>query len=201
MFSHQCFLLVRMIDTIAIIERCYEKDTPLYDLLIKHSRQVATLAGQLAERLVGNGTPVDVEFVIEAAMLHDIGIIHTDAPGIYCHGTKPYICHGVIGRAMLDQMGLFRHALVCERHTGTGLSLKDIEERDLPLPHRDLLPVSIEEKLVCYADKFYSKSHPLRARSMEVTRSKLVKFGEATIARFDAMAALFGAPDYSSLYL
>lgn len=190
-----------MIDTIAIIERFYEKGSPLYDLLLMHSRQVAALAKQFAERLVANHTPVDIDFVVEAAMLHDIGIIDTDAPGIYCHGTKPYICHGVIGRAMLDQLGLFRHALVCERHTGTGLSINDIEERDLPLPRRDLLPLTVEEKLVCYADKFYSKSHPLRARSMEVTRSKLVKFGEATLARFDEMATLFGAPDYSSLDL
>lgn len=188
-----------MIDTIAIIERFYEKGSPLYDLLLMHSRQVSTLAKQFAERLVANSTPVDIDFVVEAAMLHDIGIINTDAPGIYCNGTEPYIRHGVLGREMLDELGLFRHALVCERHTGAGLTVEEIEERQLPLPHRNMLPVSLEEKLVCYADKFYSKSHPERVRSMEVARGKLVKFGAGTIARFDEMAAQFGAPDYSVL--
>ena len=128
-------------------------------------------------------------------MLHDIGIIHTNAPGIHCHGTEPYICHGVIGRRMLDELGLFRHALVCERHTGAGLALKDIVDQNLPLPHRDLLPMSLEENLVCYADKFYSKSHPDDdTRPLEIARSKLEKFGPDTLARFDEMAAIFGPP-------
>lgn len=184
-----------MIDTIGIIKRFYQEDTPLYKLLIKHSTQVSELAKQLAVRLVDRGVPVDVEFVEEAAMLHDIGIIGTDAPGIYCNGTEPYIRHGVIGRAMLDEMGLYRHALVCERHTGAGLSITDIEKQNLPLPHRDLLPLSLEEKIVCYADKFFSKSHPDdQARTLSVARSKLLKFGDDTIARFDMMATLFGEP-------
>ena len=184
-----------MIDTIAIIERYYEQGTPLCNLLIEHSQQVAELARQLAERLVARHTPVDIDFVVEAAMLHDIGIIHTDAPGIHFHGTEPYICHGILGRAMLDELGLYRHALVCERHTGAGLSINDIESQQLPLPHRDLLPISIEEKLVCYADKFYSKSHPnAPTRTLDVARAKLAKFGPDTLARFDEMAALIGPP-------
>ncbi|MBO4723057.1 MAG: HD domain-containing protein [Muribaculaceae bacterium] len=188
-----------MIDTHSIIYRFYEPGSDLCDLLIKHSTQVAELSKQFSQRLIDNHVPVDIDFVEEAAMLHDIGIIHTDAPGIYCHGNEPYIRHGVLGRAMLDEIGLFRHAMVCERHTGTGLSLRDIEARDLPLPHRDLLPLSIEEKIVCYADKFFSKSHPDAPRSVEVARGKLLKFGEETIARFDEMRALFGEPDYSKL--
>lgn len=184
-----------MIDTYSIIYRFYEPDSDLCNLLVKHSEQVASLAKRLGQRLIESHTPLDIDFVVEAAMLHDIGIIHTDAPGIYCHGTEPYIRHGVIGRAMLDEMGLFRHALVCERHTGAGLTLLEIEERDLPLPHRDLLPVSIEEKLVCYADKFFSKSHPDDGpRPLEVTRSKLLKFGAGTVARFDEMVGIFGEP-------
>ena len=94
-----------------------------------------------------------------------------------------------------DEMGLYRHALVCERHTGAGLSITDIEKQNLPLPHRDLLPLSLEEKIVCYADKFFSKSHPDdQARILSVARSKLLKFGDDTIARFDMMATLFGEP-------
>ena len=188
-----------MIDTVSIIGRFYEAGSELSELLLLHSRQVAGLVKQLGEKLVAQGTPLDLDFAIEAAMLHDIGVIHTNAPGIYCHGTEPYICHGVIGRRMLDDMGLFRHALVCERHTGAGLSLDEIIERDLPLPHRDLLPLSLEEKLVCYADKFYSKSHPEKIRSQEVTRGKLEKYGAGTLTRFDEMASIFGEPDYEAL--
>ncbi|MBR5639059.1 MAG: HD domain-containing protein [Muribaculaceae bacterium] len=188
-----------MIDALSIIYRFYEVESDLCKLLIKHSTQVAELSRQFSQRLINNHVPVDIDFVVEAAMLHDIGIVHTNAPGIYCHGTEPYIRHGVLGRTMLEEIGLFRHALVCERHTGTGLSIKEIETQQLPLPLRDLLPVSIEEKIVCYADKFFSKSHPDAVRSVDVARSKLIKFGEETVSRFDEMQALFGAPDYSRL--
>jgi uncharacterized protein len=190
-----------MIDTYSIIYRFYfyDADSDLCKLLIKHSTQVAELSRQFAQRMVENHVPVDIDFVVEAAMLHDIGIIHTDAPGIYCHCTEPYIRHGILGRAMLDNIGLFRHALVCERHTGTGLSIKEIETQHLPLPHRELLPLSIEEKIVCYADKFFSKSHPEAIRTVDVARGKLMKYGKETIARFDEMFALFGVPDYTKL--
>jgi len=59
--------------------------------------------------------------------------------------------------------------------------------------------LSIEEKIVCYADKFYSKSHPERVRTLDVARGKLEKYGLDTLKRFDEMAALFGEPNYSAL--
>ena len=100
-------------------------------------------------------------------MLHDIGIAQCDAPSIYCKGTEPYIRHGVIGRQILEEAGLPRHALVCERHTGSGITAEEIRERYMPLPCRDMLPISIEEKAICYADKFYSKSgDPTRRKSL-----------------------------------
>lgn len=182
-----------MIDYDSIIERFYDKGTPLYDVLVIHSRQVAELAAQLCERVIAKGMPVDADFVYEAAMLHDIGIIKTDADGIHCHGTEPYIMHGTLGRKMLDEMGLYRHALVCERHTGAGLSVKDIESQNLPLPHRDLLPISLEEKIVCYADKFFSKTHLGEApKPMARVRMQMQRFGDDSLARFDEMAALLG---------
>ncbi len=184
-----------MIDYQAIIERFYDTQSPLYEVLMTHSEQVAQLADVLCDRLIEGGTPVDADFVHEAAMLHDIGIIKVNAPSIYCVGTEPYICHGIMGRKMLDQLGLFRHAMVCERHTGAGLSLNDIVSQQLPLPHRDMLPLSLEEKLVCYADKFFSKTHlgdP--PKTMERVRQQMLRFGQESLDRFNEMADLFGTP-------
>ncbi len=84
-------------------------------------------------------------------MLHDIGVVRCNAPSIHCLGELPYICHGVAGREMLDNLGLHRHALVCERHTGSGLTVEDIIRQRLPLPHREMLPITTEEKfhLLC----------------------------------------------------
>ena len=184
-----------MIDYQAIIERFYDTQSPLYEVLMTHSEQVAQLADVLCDRLIEGGTPVDADFVHEAAMLHDIGIIKVNAPSIYCTGTEPYICHGIMGRKMLDQLGLFRHAMVCERHTGAGLSLNDIVSQQLPLPHRDMLPLGMEEKLVCYADKFFSKTRlGDQPKSMERVRQQMLRFGQESLDRFNEMADLFGAP-------
>ena len=124
-------------------------------------------------------------------MLHDIGICQTDAPGIYCHGTHPYICHGILGAAMLRTEGFERHARVCERHTGAGLSLNDIVGQNLPLPHQDFLPVTLEEQLICYADKFFSKSHPEQEKTIEQAERSLSKFGTEGLERFRNWVRLF----------
>lgn len=185
-----------MLDCLSIIQRYYTPGNEDYRVLVLHSRQVADLAVALGQRLIDRHVPVDIEFVEEAAMLHDIGMYRTDAPGIHCHGSEPYIKHGIIGRQMLDSMGLYRHGRVCERHTGTGITAAEIISQGLPIePPRDLLPESVEEKLVCYADKFFSKSRPEEpAKTIERARLSLAKFGEDTVRRFDEMTALFGDP-------
>ena len=185
-----------MIDCLSIIQRYYTPGNDDYRVLVLHSRQVADLAVRLGQRLIDKGEPVDLEFVEEAAMLHDIGMCRTDAPGIHCHGTEPYIRHGILGRQMLDAIGLFRHGRVCERHTGAGITAAEIIEQHLPIdPPRDLLPESVEEKLVCYADKFFSKSRlDEPPKTIERVRKSLAKFGDDSVVRFDEMATLFGEP-------
>lgn len=178
-----------MLDYIKIIEKFYTRNSELYNLLIAHSKQVADFAMNIIKHNPDSG--IDKDFVYEAAMLHDIGIFKTHAPSIHCTGNMPYICHGYLGREILEIEGLPKHALVCEHHTGSGLTVEEIAAQNLPLPHRDMLPLSIEEKLVCYADKFFSKSHISPAKPIENVREELARFGASSLARFDAMHALF----------
>ena len=142
---------------IELIDAYYPEDNERKHILLVHSRLVAEKALCIAD-----GHPelnLDKDFLYEAGMLHDIGIFLTDAPGIFCFGNQPYICHGYLGADLMRREGYPRHALVCERHTGAGLSLNDIVAQNLPVPHRDMLPVSMEEQVICFADKFYSKTH------------------------------------------
>lgn len=142
---------------IELIDAYYPEDNERKHILLVHSRLVAEKALRIAD-----GHPelnLDKDFLYEAGMLHDIGIFLTNAPGIFCFGDQPYICHGYLGADLMRREGYPRHALVCERHTGAGLSLDDIIAQNLPVPHRDMLPVSMEEQVICFADKFYSKTH------------------------------------------
>jgi uncharacterized protein len=162
-----------------IIEKYYAPGSDLYNILVKHSEAVRNKALELARRHPELG--LDLEFIAEAAMLHDIGILETDAAGIKCFGTHRYIEHGYLGAEMMRREGYPRHALVCERHTGTGLRLTDIIERELPVPHRELCPVTMEEQLICYADKFFSKTRLDSEDSYERVEKKMQKWGEESV--------------------
>jgi uncharacterized protein len=157
---------------------------------MQHSRSVADKALAISE--AHPERMWDMKFIEEAAMLHDIGIIFCHAPDIDCHGTYEYICHGYLGADLLRKEGYPRHALVCERHTGTGITLKMIEDNKLPLPpDRDFLPVSPEEQLICYADKFFSKTKLDKEKKIGKIRESLGKYDEDTVRRFDDWHKLF----------
>ncbi|WP_337943917.1 HDIG domain-containing metalloprotein [Prevotella sp.] len=178
-----------MTDWKKIIDKYYSGDGDLRTILIIHSQSVARKALQIVS--LHPELNLDREFIEEAAMLHDIGIIKTDAPGIKCFGTEPYICHGILGAEMLRQEGLPRHARVCERHTGAGLSLNEIVSQNLPLPHQDFLPETLEEQVICYADKFFSKTHLDREKSVEKAEKSIAKFGEEGLAKFKQWEKMF----------
>lgn len=179
----------KVLNPLEIISKYYAPSSEAYRILIAHSKQVADKALMLAA--MHSELRIDVCFVEEAAMLHDIGVFLCDAPGIDCHGDAPYICHGYLGADLLRKEGLERHALVCERHTGAGISLDMIVKNNLPLPHRDMLPLSIEEQLICFADKFFSKTKLDIEKPIEKVRKGLSKYGDETELRFDAWCKLF----------
>ncbi len=178
-------------DVIKIIEKYYEPDSRAYYFLVQHSKLVAQKALKIAER-VSYLNP-DLKFIAEAAMLHDIGIFMTYAPKIGCYGYYPYICHGFLGREILEAEGLYSHALVCERHVGVGLNVKDIENNNFPIPKREMIPISIEEKIICFADKFYSKDDNslIHEKPIWKIREIIARFGEDKLKQFDDWLVLF----------
>ncbi len=178
-----------MIDTEEIIHRYCAGNSALEQLLLRHSRDVARKALQVAGRHPELG--LDREFLEEAAMLHDIGIVLVDAPGIHCHGTEPYIRHGLLGAEILRREGLPRHARVAERHTGTGITREAIERQHLPLPLADYVPETWEEQVVCYADKFFSKSHPEHEKTYDEAVRSLWKFGPECTEKMERWRSLF----------
>lgn len=173
-----------------IIEKYYAGQNELKLLLLKHSIQVAQKAMEVLDK--HPEIQADRRFVYEAAMLHDIGILHTCAPGIGCIGTQPYICHGMLGAEILRKEGLPLHARVAERHTGTGLTKETILRQALPLPPNDFTPETIEEQIICYADKFFSKSHPERTKNSEQVRDMLSRFPDANLEKWDYWTQVFG---------
>lgn len=178
-------------DPLKIISKYYRPNSLSYNIIVEHSRMVVKKSHEIATRI--RHLNPDMLFIQEAAMLHDIGIFLTNAPGIGCYGDKEYICHGYLGRELLEKEGLQKHAFVCERHIGVGVSINDIEQRNLPVPKRDMLPVSLEEKIICFADKFFSKRVDAlhTEKSLEDVRKSIQKYGMEKLKMFDEMSVLF----------
>jgi uncharacterized protein len=162
----------------------YFTDPEAREIVTVHSRLVADKALKIADRIGNAG--IDRVFLEEAALLHDIGTCRTHAPSIRCQGSENYMRHGVIGREILEAEGLPRHALVCERHTGVGLTVEDIRSQSLPLPERDMSPLTIEEQIICFADLFYSKKGRDHVeKSVREVREQLSRFGEEKVRIFE----------------
>lgn len=179
-------------DPLALIAKYYAPGTKAHDLLVRHSSMVAAKALRIAERVRRLGP--DLDFIREAALLHDIGILFTDQPAIGCYGDKPYVCHGYLGRALLEDEGFPRHGLVCERHVGLGITREEILAKGLPLPVRDMVPITLEEEIICYADKFFSKNaeYLLGEKPVAIIRKGIARYGQEKVRQWDAWVAKFG---------
>lgn len=184
------------IEPVNIIKKYYKADSITFNLLVSHGKMVAKKALEIAKRL--HKLNPDYYFIEEAAILHDIGIYKTFMPELGCFGNKPYICHGYLGREILEKEGLPKHALVCERHIGMGLTVEDIIRNKFPLPKRDMIPLSLEEKIICFADKFYSKKEGsfFIEKPVHQIRQMLSKYGNDKLSLFDEWFIFFEEKDF-----
>ena len=180
-------------DYISLIDKYYHDAPELKEVLLIHSRQVRDRALYVAS--LHPDWDVNLQFIEEASMLHDIGIIYCSAPKIHCLGPHKYIEHGYLGAELLRREGLPKHALVAERHTGSGITMEQVIREDLPIPVQDYLPVSLEEKIICYADKFYSKGHLGEQVADSKIRLNMWKYGHDAIRRWDELVKLMAEPD------
>lgn len=202
---------------LVIIDRLYQNQPELKELLLHHSLQVARAALAVATR--HSELSLNTDTLLEGALLHDVGIIFTDAAGIKCYGTAPYLLHGVIGAALLRAEHLDRSARIAARHTGTGLSNQQVADElqlyfngchrtdptlcsllqnEETLPERAFCPETEEEQVICYVDKYYSKSKPEREKTPEQVIVSLQKFGPTVVDTFTRWYEKYGWQPLSS---
>lgn len=173
-----------------LIDEVYAKEPQLRRLLLKHSFDVWQTALKVIENHRELG--IDEQLLFEGTMAHDIGIRYCDAPDIMCFGSEPYLLHGVRGGRLLRSRNLVHLAPFAERHTGVGLQAQDFLQQGLAIPDVVTEPQTIEEELLTYADKFHSKSHPNRTKTVAEVEKSLSKFGEDRVARFRLWDKRFG---------
>ena len=127
------------------------------DILVKHCLTVRKAAVVLAEGFLRAGKAVDVKAVGAGALLHDIGRDRTRN-----------IRHGLEGSLMLRGEGVDECVVqIVRRHVGAGLSPE--EAAKMGLPDLDYTPRTLEERIVCFADKLVD-SDRIRPFAGEVQR-------------------------------
>jgi uncharacterized protein len=135
--------------------------------VINHCLAVTALALEIGKKIQARGHNVDLALVEAGALLHDLGRSKT-------HGVE----HGLVGGQIAQSIGLPESVVhIIQRHVGAGITA---EEADwLEFPQGNYVPTSIEEKIVCYADKRidHDKETPI-----EVEIEKLQSSGYAEAA-------------------
>ncbi len=109
--------------------------------VVSHCERCAEISKLLSERAKKQGHAVNEEAALAGALLHDIGRSKTQLVG-----------HGHVGADILEKEGV--DAVVVEivrRHVGAGISQK--EASALGFPAGDYVPRTLEQKIVCFADK------------------------------------------------
>ncbi|MFW9996191.1 MAG: HD domain-containing protein [Candidatus Odinarchaeota archaeon] len=131
--------------------------------VIYHSIQVSKMTEYLACKIKKNGHVIDIELTTVGGLLHDVGRART-------HG----IDHGVEGGKLLREIGEISLAEIAERHIGGGIVWE--EARELNLPVDDYLPITLEQKVVCYADKLFQyqfdRDHRIKSFNVEKDASR-----------------------------
>jgi uncharacterized protein len=109
--------------------------------IIRHVIAVRNKALEIAKKIKNNGHPLDMDLIEIGALLHDIGRARTNK-----------LEHGIEGAKIIEELGYSKKlSRIAETHILGGI---DIEyARKLGLEVRSYLPETLEEKIVCYADK------------------------------------------------
>ena len=115
--------------------------------VIAHCKAVSALAVKFAKACENKGLSIDVNLVEVGALLHDIGRSKTHS-----------VDHAIIGMEIAKSLNLPKSIIsIIEYHVGGGITVD--EAKKLGLPVIDYFPVTLEEKLVAYADKLIESSN------------------------------------------
>jgi len=109
----------------------------------RHCIKVAEVALKIAEKIKERGHDIDLELVKKGALLHDIGRAITHDP------FKHFILSGdILRKEGFDN----RIVKIVERHFSAGVTKDEAIKLGLSVID-NFIPETLEEKIVCYADK------------------------------------------------
>jgi uncharacterized protein len=130
------------------------------DYIIQHDLLVMNISDKMIKELKRAGVDIDEKSILRGAILHDIG-----------RSKEHSVRHGFLGGEILRKDGYDRKVIkIVENHVGGGIDKQECAK--LGLPERDFIPTSLEEKIVCLADKYVEDN---QIKPLQETISKFDK--------------------------
>jgi uncharacterized protein len=170
-----------------------------FDLIWTHSDIIRKIALRIADELEKKrNIKVDRELIEIGSMVHDIGYYQCfdDELNVDCK-VKP-ILHGFQGAEILKKENLPKSwQRFCLVHSATGFTKEDIEREHMPVQIDDYLPITIEEEIVTYADKFHTKYPAFDSYDNLINR--IGKFDPDRKVRFVTLSKKYGVPNTEDL--
>ncbi len=150
--------------------------------VISHCVAVADLAVETAKQLEEKGLTIDVDLVEVGALLHDLG-----------RSKNHTVDHAIIGAQMAQTLGLPESVIrIMKRHVGAGISAG--EAAKIGWPKDTYMPQTLEEKVVCYADKLidHGKRKPIETEITKLQKENKREAAERVRKLYDEITTLLG---------
>jgi uncharacterized protein len=150
--------------------------------VINHCKAVTKLALETANILKEKGLKIDSELVEVGALLHDIGRSKTHT-----------VHHAVVGAEIAEAAGLPDSVVsVIKRHVGGGITSREAEK--LGWPEDVYVPITLEEKVVSYADKLIenAKRAPIDVVIEKLSGEQKYEAAERVRTLYEEITGLIG---------
>jgi len=162
------------------LQLLHKKQCP--EKVITHCMAVTKLALEIADLLMVKGITIDLKLLEIGALLHDIGrsVTHT-------------VQHVVLGAEIAKSASLPDSVIsIIRRHVGGGITTSEAE--NLGWPKGVYVPVTIEEKVVCYADKLIENDEriPIEVTIRKLSKEMKYEAAERVRKLHDEMTGLIG---------
>lgn len=136
--------------------------------VIDHCQAVAALALQIARQLKEKNYQINLPLVEVGALLHDLG-----------RSKSHKVDHSIIGAKLAQEEGLPEEVIsIIKRHVGAGITNE--EAQWLGWPKDNYIPQTLEQKVVCYADKCIdsNKQIPVQVTIQQLQDEKMEEAAE-----------------------
>jgi uncharacterized protein len=180
------------------LHKKYAPNDQELELVLTHCQVVAEIAVWAAKQ---TDEEVDLPTLETACLLHDIGSYPFRGASTLDKSFKnSYPLHALLGAKILKDEGFPEEVYnIVETHVLLGVTAEEIEKMGWAMPVKDYEPTTIEGELLCFADRFHSKTPKFNEPKHFCERLRTDPCLPDQADKFEQMIKKYGLPDINVL--